>query len=97
MRERLASRPIAAEGAAPAESRPRGTEFPEQLVVLVGLMALVGALAVGAQALDDSPPWSRMVRVDAKHGADSVLAVVFHQVSALGIGDAATASSEARR
>jgi hypothetical protein len=91
MRERLAGRPMAAPGVSPAESRPRGSEFPEQLVVLVGLMALVGALAAGAHALDDSPPWSRMVRVDAQHGADAALALAFHQVSTLGIGDAAAA------
>lgn len=91
MRERLASRPVAETGVAPAESCPRGREFPEQLVVLLGLTALVGALAAGAQALDDSPRWSRVVRVDAQRGAAPVLAVVFHQVRARGIGDAAAA------
>ena len=91
MRERLASRPVVEAGVASAESCPNRREFPEQLVVLVGLMALVCALATGAQALDDARSWSRMVRVDAQHGAHSVFEVVFHQVSALGIGDEAAA------
>jgi len=76
---------------ASTESCPSRREFPEQLVVLVGLMALVSVLATGAQALDDARSWSRMVRVDAQHGAASVPKVVFHQLSALGIGDEAAA------
>ena len=51
MSERVTNRTGAAVTAAVAESRPTGREFPEQLVVLVGLTVLVLALAAWAQAL----------------------------------------------
>jgi hypothetical protein len=51
MREGLTNRTHAVAVPAIAESYPKAREFPEQLVVLVGLTALVLALAAWAHAI----------------------------------------------
>jgi hypothetical protein len=51
MRERVTNRMDAATSAALTESCPKTREFPEQLVVLIGLTALVLALAAWAHAV----------------------------------------------
>jgi hypothetical protein len=66
MRERVTNQTGAATPGAVAESCPKAREFPEQLVVLVGLTALVLALAAWAHAVgpQDEIRSSRPVAVE---------------------------------
>jgi hypothetical protein len=68
MREALTSRTGAAAVQTVTESCPKTREFPEQLVVLIGLTALVLALAAWAHAFgpQDETRSSRPVTVEAR-------------------------------
>jgi len=67
MREGLTNRTEIRTSGRAAESCPKTREFPEQLVVLVGLTALVLALAAWAHAVgpQDDPRSSHPVAVEA--------------------------------
>ena len=63
------------------------------LAICLSLLTYAHAFArtTCAEREHAGPPWSRMVVVDQTHPADAALETIFHQVSQLGLGDAAAA------